>query len=138
MQRTLKWTRITTVSAPWRSIDPPTLLIRPWHQAGKSVSLRDFTNTSFNHHHGIQSTERFGANTDLDGDGFSNELTRTDVTAASIFQAAMAVPGQVIPNNPTITQAIMRGQRNFTSFGCTSYHVPSLPLSRNGWTFTEL
>jgi hypothetical protein len=64
MLRTLKWTRITTVSAPWRSIDPPTLLIRPWHQAGNSVSLRDFTNTSFNHHHGIQSTERFGANTD--------------------------------------------------------------------------
>ena len=50
-------------------IDPPALVIRPWHQAGNSVSLRDFTNTSFNQHHGIQSTERFGANTDPDGDG---------------------------------------------------------------------
>ncbi|KQV51394.1 thiol oxidoreductase [Duganella sp. Root198D2] len=118
-------------------IDPPTLLIRPWHQAGNSVSLRDFTNTSFNHHHGMQSTERFGANTDQDGDGFSNELTRADVTAASIFQAAMAVPGQVIPGNPKIAQAIVHGQAKFNSFGCASCHVPALPLSREGWTFTE-
>jgi hypothetical protein len=33
----------------------------------------------------------------MDGAEFSNELTRADVTAASIFQGAMAVPGQVIP-----------------------------------------
>lgn len=118
-------------------IDPPSLVVRPWHQAGNSVSLRDFTNTSFNHHHGIQSTERFGAGTDQDGDGFTNELTRADVTAATIFQATMAVPGQVIPNNPTIAQAIRQGQRNFTGFGCASCHIPALPLSREGWTFVE-
>lgn len=118
-------------------IDPPTLVVRPWHQAGNSVSLRDFTNTSFNQHHGIQSTERFGANTDPDGDGYTNELTRADVTAATIFQATMAVPGQVIPNNPVIAQAIMRGQRNFSSFGCASCHIPALPLGRENWAFTE-
>ncbi|QGZ42384.1 di-heme oxidoreductase (putative peroxidase) [Pseudoduganella flava] len=118
-------------------IDPPSLVVRPWHQAGNSVSLRDFTNTSFNHHHGIQSTERFGANTDPDGDHFSNELTRADVTAASIFQAAMAVPGQVIPNDPNIERAILRGQRNFNTFGCAACHVPTLPLSREGWTYSE-
>lgn len=119
-------------------LDPPTLVIRPWHQAGNSVSLRDFTNTSFNHHHGIQTIERFGANTDPDGDGFSNELTRADVTAATLFQAVMAVPGQVIPNKPEIEQAIARGQALFNNqFACASCHTPSLPLSRQSWTFVE-
>ena len=40
--------------------DPPSLIIRPFHQAGRVVSLREFTNNAFNHHHGMQSTERFG------------------------------------------------------------------------------
>ncbi|MDP1935907.1 MAG: di-heme oxidoredictase family protein [Hylemonella sp.] len=118
-------------------LDPPTLIVRPWHQAGNAVSLRDFTNTSFNHHHGIQTTERFGAGQDPDGDGFFNELTRADVTATTLFQAAMAVPGQVVPNDPAVERAILRGEKLFSDFGCAGCHVPALPLSRQGWTFTE-
>ena len=118
-------------------LDPPSLVLRPWHQAGNAVSLREFTNTSYNHHHGIQSTERFGANVDADGDGFVNELTRADVTAATVFQAVMAVPGQVVPNNPEIERAVLRGGKLFSDFGCVQCHVPALPLSRRGWTFTE-
>jgi len=34
--------------------DSPSLIIRPFHQAGNVVSLRQFTNNAFNHHHGIQ------------------------------------------------------------------------------------
>ena len=117
--------------------DPPSLLVRPWHQAGNSVSLRDFTNTSYHQHHGIQSTERFGAAVDPDGDGFMNEMTRADVTAATVFQAVMAVPGQVIPNDPHVERAILRGQHLFAEFRCAQCHVPALPLSRQGWTFTE-
>jgi mono/diheme cytochrome c family protein len=118
-------------------LDPPTLLVRPWHQAGNSVSLRDFTNTSFNHHHGIQTTERFGAGLDPDGDGFVNELTRADVTATTLFQAAMAVPGQVVPNDPAVERAILRGEKVFNDFGCAACHVQALPLSRPNWDFTE-
>ncbi|HLQ45200.1 MAG TPA: hypothetical protein VK137_10760, partial [Planctomycetaceae bacterium] len=77
--------------------NPPSLIIRPFHQASNVISLRQFTNNAFNHHHGIQSTERFGLNADPDGDGFVNEITRADVTAVSLFQAVMAVPGRVIP-----------------------------------------
>jgi hypothetical protein len=84
------------------SHDPPTLVIRPWHQASNVVSLREFSNTAFNQHHGIQSTERFGLDTDLDGDGFKNEMTRADVTAVSVYQAVIAVPGRVIPRDPEI------------------------------------
>ncbi|CAD5372851.1 putative Di-haem oxidoreductase, peroxidase [Rubrivivax sp. A210] len=118
-------------------LDPPTLVLRPWHQAGNAVSLREFTNTSFNHHHGIQTIERFGANQDPDGDGYVNELTRADVTAVTVFQAAMAVPGQVVPNQPEVERAVLRGQRLFAEWGCSGCHVPALPLSRQGWTYSE-
>jgi len=35
--------------------DPPSLVIRPFHQAANVISLRQFTNNAFNHHHGMQS-----------------------------------------------------------------------------------
>jgi hypothetical protein len=63
------------------SNNPPTLVIRPWHQAANVVSIREFTNNAFNQHHVIQSTERFGIDTDPDGDGLTNELTRAGVAA---------------------------------------------------------
>ncbi len=127
--------RISLITAT--PLDPPSLVLRPWHQAANAVSIREFTNTSFNHHHGIQSTERFGANTDPDGDGYSNELTRAEVTAATLYQAVMAVPGQVVPNNPEVERAVLHGQKMFGDFGCAACHVPSLPLSRAGWQFSE-
>jgi hypothetical protein len=48
---------------------PPTIVIRPWHQAANVVSIREFTNNAMNQHHGIQTTKRFGIDTDPDGDG---------------------------------------------------------------------
>src|SRR5437899_586384 len=79
--------------------DPPSLIIRPFHQAGRVVSLREFTNNAFNHHHGMQSTERFGVGADPDGDGVINELTRADITAAVIFQATLPAPGRLMPRD---------------------------------------
>jgi hypothetical protein len=118
-------------------VDPPTLIIRPWHQASNVVSLREFSNTAFNQHHGMQSTERFGLDNDPDGDGIKNELTRADITAVTLFQATLAVPGRVIPNDPEIEQAILNGEKVFTRVGCSSCHVPALPLNHEGWIFTE-
>jgi di-heme oxidoreductase (putative peroxidase) len=116
---------------------PPSLIIRPFHQAANRVSLRDFSNTAFNQHHGIQSIERFGVNTDIDGDGVANELTRADMTAVCVFQATMAVPGRVIPNDHEIETAVLNGERKFQVIGCASCHVPSLPLDNHAWIFTE-
>jgi hypothetical protein len=107
---------------------PPNLIVRPFHQAGAVVSLRQFSNNAFNHHHGIQSTERFGRDVDPDGDTFANEMTRADVTAVSVFQATLAVPGRVIPRNRAIEEAISRGEQLFTQIGCAQCHVPELPL----------
>jgi hypothetical protein len=116
---------------------PPSLIILPYHQAGAVVSIRQFTNNAMNHHHGMQSEERFGLNADPDADGFTNELTAADITAISMFQATMAVPGQVIPNDPVIEQAILNGERRFDQIGCNSCHVDALPLDHGGWIYSE-
>lgn len=117
--------------------NPPSLIIRPFHQAGRVVSIREFTNNAFNHHHGIQATERFGMGTDPDDDGFINELTRADVTAVAIFQATLSVPGRVIPDDPQVEAAVAKGEARFQAIGCSSCHVPSLPLNNEGWIYTE-
>lgn len=119
------------------SSDPPTLVLRPWHQASNVVSIREFTNNAYNQHHGIQTTERFGLNTDPDGDGFKNEMTRADVTAVTVWQATLQVPGRVIPRDPEIEQAVLLGERKFEQVGCARCHVPRLPLDKKGWIFVE-
>ena len=118
-------------------LSPPSLVLRPFHQASNRVSLRDFSSTAFNHHHGIQSTERFGKDTDPDGDGVMNEMTRADMTAVCVFQATLAVPGRVIPNDPDFEQAVLAGEERFETIGCAQCHVPALPLNNQGWIFTE-
>lgn len=119
------------------SNNPPTLAIRPWHQASNLISLRDFTDTAFNHHHGIQSTERFGLDTDPDGDGFKNEMTRADLTAVTLYQAVLQVPGRVIPRDPVIERAVVLGESVFTQIGCAGCHIPKLPLDKQGWIYSE-
>lgn len=116
---------------------PPSLVIQPFHQSGSVVSLRQFTNNAFNHHHGMQSIERFGPATDPDEDGVANELTRADITAVSVFQATLPVPGQVLPRDPRVRRAIAEGEELFTQIGCARCHVPALPLDRGGWIYTE-
>jgi len=117
--------------------DPPSLLIRPFHQAGAVVSLRQFTNNAYNHHHGMQAEERFGVGVDADGDGFVNELTRADITAVSVYQAVLPVPGRVIPRDPEIEAAVQVGERTFMEIGCADCHIPALPLDRDGHVFVE-
>ncbi|MEZ4833336.1 MAG: di-heme oxidoredictase family protein [Caldilineaceae bacterium] len=117
--------------------DPPDLIIRPFHQSGTVISLREFTNGAFNHHHGMQAGERFGDDVDADGDGVVNELNRADISAVVLYQATLPVPGRVIPNDPLVEQAILDGERLFTQIGCAACHAPSLALEDDAWIFTE-
>jgi hypothetical protein len=110
------------------------LIIKPFHQKGVVVSIRQFTVNAFNHHHGMQAVERFGRNTDPDGDGVANELTVGDVTAATVFQAALAFPGQVLPRDAVQAAAVARGEQLFTRVGCAHCHVPALELKSRFYT----
>ncbi len=68
------------------------------------------------------------------------ELTvsdRSQRAAATLFQAVMAVPGRVIPNDPAVEAAVLIGEQRFRAIGCASCHVPSLPLDRQGWLYVE-
>lgn len=116
---------------------PPSLVIHPWHQAGAVVSLRQFSNNAFNHHHGIQSSERFGPDSDADGDGLVSEMTRADMTAVSVWQAVLPVPGRVIPSDRRLRDAVWEGEQLFEQIGCGSCHVSKLPLDNWGWIYSE-
>ncbi len=116
---------------------PPSLVIMPFHQAGAAISLRQFTVNAFNQHHGIQAEERFGLGVDEDGDGFVNELTAADVTAVTLYQATLPIPGRVIPGEPGLAKAVRIGEQRFSDVGCPNCHIPKLPLTNKGWIYSE-
>jgi hypothetical protein len=114
------------------------LVIKPFHQAGVVVSVREFTVNAFNHHHGMQAEERFdmmGKGADFDEDGVERELTVGDVTAVTLYQAALPVPIQEKQKGKAARQAVADGEAQFEEIGCASCHVPALPLESR--IFTE-
>ncbi len=111
------------------------LIVKPFNQKGTVVSIRDFSVSAMNHHHGMQAVERFGADTDADNDGMINELTVGDITAITIFQAGLSIPGRVLPKNPKQQKVVKLGEKLFFDIGCTACHIPSLTLEKP--LFTE-
>ena len=109
------------------------LIIKPFHQAGKVTSLREFTNNGMNHHHGMQSEERFDLNpekgADFDEDDIVRELTVGDITAVTLWQASLATPGQLLPVDIAGQAQVNLGQSLFAGIGCTSCHIPELVLN---------
>jgi hypothetical protein len=111
------------------------LIVKPFHQAGVVRSVREFTVNAFNHHHGMQAEERFdlnpdkGFDPDYDEDGVERELTIGDVTAATLFQAALGTPRQVLPDDPREIQDVLQGEALFASTGCASCHLPAMTLN---------
>ncbi|GBC77361.1 hypothetical protein HRbin08_00837 [bacterium HR08] len=57
-----------------------------------------------------------------------DELTVGDVTAVTLFQAAMNIPGRVLPDDPERRAAAERGEHLFAQIGCTDCHRPALIL----------
>ena len=105
------------------------LIIRPFHQKGAAVSLREFSNNAMNHHHGMLSTERSGEDNDPDADGRVNELTVGDITALTLFQATLPAPVQVAPDTQVEREAAARGRIIFDRIGCSECHIPEMPLA---------
>ncbi|MCI0586720.1 MAG: hypothetical protein L0323_07770, partial [Planctomycetes bacterium] len=108
------------------------LIVRPFHQKGVVRSLREFTVNAMNHHHGMEAVERFGVGQtgtyDFDQDGVADELTVGDITAATLFQATLPMPGRRIPRNPERRAAAELGEVVFEQIGCAGCHRPSLVL----------
>jgi hypothetical protein len=111
------------------------LIIKPFHQAGKVTSLREFSTNAMNHHHGMQAEERFdlnpakGFDPDYDEDGMARELTIGDQTAISIWQAQLSTPVQVMPYKLEDRKMVKHGEQVFQDLECTSCHVPALTLN---------
>jgi len=122
------------------------LIVKPFHQKGVVASVRVFTVNAMNHHHGMQAVERFGVGqrdsqghvittNDFDEDGVTDELTVGDITAVTLFQVAMNIPGRVLPDDLERRAAAERGEQLFAQIGCTDCHKPALTL--NSRFFTE-
>jgi len=105
----------------------PDLVIKPFSRKGVFRSLREFTVTAMNQHHGMQAVERFGFGTDPDQDGVSNELLIGDITAVTIFQAALPAP--TVSTQGFDPQVADHGADLFSHVGCAGCHLPSLPLT---------
>lgn len=112
----------------------PDLIIKPFHQKGVVNSLRVFTVNAYNHHHGMQAVERFGraqtGTDDFDEDGVRDELSVGDITAATLFQATLPPPLQVMPRDSRERMAVRRGEEVFSAVGCADCHRPALVLKR--------
>jgi mono/diheme cytochrome c family protein len=107
------------------------LVIKPFHQAGVVRSLREFTVNAMNHHHGMQAEERFDiflGDDDFDQDGVTRELTDGDITAATIYQAALATPGRVRPKDREERATVAHGEALFEQIGCAACHIPRMRL----------
>ncbi|MGH9764802.1 MAG: di-heme oxidoredictase family protein, partial [Blastocatellia bacterium] len=128
-----------------QGIDPD-LIVKPFHQKGVVNSVRVFTVNAYNQHHGMEAVERFGigqkdstgktiTTNDFDEDGVPDELSVGDITAATLFQVAMNIPGRVISSEPVRKAAAQQGETLFAEIGCADCHKPALRL--NSPLFTE-
>ena len=108
------------------------MIVKPFGQKAVTISLRQFSVTAFNQHHGMQPVERFGprwtGEADFDRDGHAEELTDGDITAAVLFQATLPPPTQAMPEHPVLRAAAERGEALFVEIGCGSCHRPELVL----------
>jgi hypothetical protein len=105
----------------------PDLVIKPFSRKGVFRSLREFTVTAMNQHHGMQAVERFGVGADPDQDGVTNELLIGDITAVTIFQAALSAP--IVSTQGLDSRAASHGADLFGKIGCAGCHLPTLPLT---------
>ena len=108
------------------------LTLRPFSQKGVFTSLRQFTINAMNSHHGIQASERFGADwtgtSDFDSDGFADEMSAGQISALVAFQATLAAPTRKADLPDIWQEAAAKGEDLFGKIGCTACHKTSLPL----------
>ncbi len=114
------------------------LVIKPFGAKGVVISLREFSINALNHHFGIQAVERFGwertGRRDFDEDDVDVEFTVGQVSAMTLFQAALPPPGRTAGADPASQEVLRRGEARFRQSGCQTCHVPELPLEARAFT----
>ena len=125
-----------------QGIDPD-LVIRPMDWKGDVANLRTFSAVVSLRAMGMQPEEMVwrvpagATNPDLDGDGVVRELSVGDVTAMTVYMAALETPtefarlaalGHVQPPTAQQTSLIDKGRVVFGEAGCATCHTPAMHL----------
>jgi hypothetical protein len=108
------------------------LIVRPFSRKGVFTSLRQFTINAMNVHHGMEAMERFGVrwtgSHDFAESGVPDAVTDGDISALVAFQATLPPPTVKTDLPEDWRVAAAAGAKQFASLGCTSCHIPALPL----------
>ena len=112
------------------------LVVRPFGWKGNHATLRSFTRGAAHNELGLQATELVG-DEDGDFDGIVNELSVGDITALTIYMAALERPVSSVELNDIglleMTDADIRkviaGENRFAKIGCSNCHTPSMSIN---------
>jgi hypothetical protein len=112
------------------------LVVKAFGWKGNHPSIRSFTRSAAHNELGLQGEELVG-DQDGDHDGISRELTVGDMTALTIYMAALERPVTKLELSAlglakvssTDYAAIVKGEAVFRTVGCASCHVPEMTLN---------
>jgi CxxC motif-containing protein (DUF1111 family) len=122
----------------------PDLVVRAMGWKGDAPIVRNITMGASVFGMGMQAEEAIwktpggGKNPDPDGDGVTRELSVGDITAMTVYTAALETPTTfarlarlnfVKPPTPAQTAQIDAGRAVFAAVGCAACHTPEMPLT---------
>jgi hypothetical protein len=113
----------------------PDLVVRMFGWKGNHATLRAFARSAAHNEMGLQAVELVGQK-DGDFDGVTGELSIGDLTAVTIYMAALERPTSLLELadlglhdlTKDARAQIERGRERMAQAQCTSCHVPSLPI----------
>lgn len=111
------------------------LIIKPFGWKGNHATIRAFTRQAAHNELGMQAVELVGAE-DGDFDGVTDELTVGDMTALTVYMAALERPVTLLElaelGLAELTDAeradITAGETLFVDAECGTCHTPSMPI----------
>jgi hypothetical protein len=123
------------------------LVVKPFGWKGNMATIRDAVETALLVHHGMESEhlvatgspDRIGpfGGADPDGDGVTSEIKEGQITALTLYVAMQEVPQITPPPDASTALVWADGRARFTSLGCASCHVPSLPLASTSFVLAS-
>jgi mono/diheme cytochrome c family protein len=127
-------------SAGLKGIDDD-LVVKAFGWKGNQPTIRAFTRGAAHNELGLQAVELVG-DQDGDFDGVTNELTVGDVTALTIYMAALERPVSklelddldLIKLSTLERSEILAGEALFAESGCASCHTPSMTFQDTVYT----